>query len=210
MIEREAIKSWVKDRMQGTDPGHDWAHVERVWRNAMKILEKEKGDEEVVSLAALLHDAADSKFFVEDKALVEVRELLKTNGISNDKADHILDIITHSSYSKGLQGEQFDSPEYRIVQDADRLDAMGAIGIARAFTYGAIKNRLFHDPEQKPQNFSSTKDYKKSSAPTINHFYEKLLLLKDLMKTQTGRKMAESRHQFMKAYLDQFYEEWGK
>lgn len=204
----EQIKEWVKARMTETDPGHDWSHVERVWRNAMTILESEGGNEEIVSLTALLHDAADSKFFDEEKALGEIHDLLINANILEKNIEHITKIISHMSYSKGLEGEPFDSPEYRIVQDADRLDAMGAIGIARAFTYGAIKNRLFFNPRQAHQDFTSTSDYKKSTTPTINHFYEKLLLLKDLMKTKTGREMAEERHQFMKSYLDQFYKEW--
>ncbi len=201
------IENWVQERMVNVDPGHDYWHVKRVVNNALTICKREGGDELVIHIAALLHDTADAKFFDEQTALNEILLFLQSLEWDANRSMHVIKIITHLSFSKSLEGDGFDSLEFRIVQDADRLDAMGAIGIARAFSYGALKNRVFFDPEQKPQLFTSTSDYRKSEAPTINHFYEKLLLLKDKMKTATGKEMAEERHVFMEAYLKQFFKE---
>jgi len=203
------IENWVQERMVNVDPGHDYWHVKRVVNNALTICKREGGDELVIHIAALLHDTADAKFFDEQTALNEILLFLQSLDWDTNRSMHVIEIITHLSFSKSLEGDAFDSLEFRIVQDADRLDAMGAIGIARAFSYGTLKNRVFFDPEQKPQLFTSTADYRKSEAPTINHFYEKLLLLKDKMKTPTGKEMAEERHVFMEAYLKQFFKECG-
>lgn len=207
---KEKTISFVKRTLEGAEAGHDWFHIERVYKTALNINTKEDGDLLIVTLAALLHDIADSKFNNGDEEIGPriAGEFLQTIGIPDHIILQVQQIIKNLSYKASLGTIEFFSKELDIVQDADRLDAIGAIGIARAFTYGGFKNRVLYDPEIQPDLNMSKEVYKNSTAPTINHFYEKLLRLKDLMKTRTGKKLAEQRHQFMQLYLDQFYSEW--
>ena len=201
---------FVKEQLKNAEGGHDWFHIERVYKNAQVIAAAEDCDLEVVTLAALLHDIADSKFHNGDETIGPkvARAFLEANQVLPATVDHVIAIIENISFKGGNFDQQFHSKELAIVQDADRLDAIGAIGIARTFNYGGFKNRALYDPEIKP-NLSQTKEeYKKNEAPTINHFYEKLLLLSDKMNTETGKKMAKKRHDFMVHFLAQFYAEW--
>ncbi len=205
---------FVKDSLEDAEGGHDWFHIERVYKNALLLLQMEdKADALVVQLAALLHDIADPKFHDGDESIGPkvAREFLTSQQLEAHLIEHIVNIIQHMSYKNSLNstGERFSSLELKIVQDADRLDAMGAIGIARAFNYGGFKNRALFDPAIPPNLNMTKEEYKKSNAPTINHFYEKLLLLKDGMNTAAGKKMAEDRHSFMLQFLEQFYKEWN-
>ncbi len=197
--------------MVGAEGGHDWWHIYRVWNNA-KVIAKEEGgvDLLVVELSALLHDIADAKFHLgnEEVGAQVAKEFLHSLDLPSQKLKHVVAIIRNISYRSQLQGVQFFSREFGIVQDADRLDAMGAIGIARAFNYGGFRNRLIYDPNIRPISVIDKPTYTSSIAPTINHFYEKLLLLVDHMHTKTGKRMAKGRHDFMKLYLDQFFHEW--
>jgi uncharacterized protein len=202
---------YVKEILSGAEGGHDWYHVERVRRTALYIRDKEGGgDVPTIELASLLHDISDSKFNGgdEEKGSRMAGEFLREQGLDQARIHHIQSIIKHVSFKGGFPQDQIRTLEFRIVQDADRLDAMGAIGIARAFNYGGFKNRPIHDPEIPLQDYKDSTSYHKSEAPTINHFYEKLLKLKDLMNTETGRAMARERHQYMLDFLDQFYREW--
>jgi len=204
------ITSWAKEKLEFVDAGHDWWHIKRVLTNAKKLHQIEGGNWYVIELAVLLHDVPDPKFFDEEKMLVEVEQKMKSEGIDTDTSEHVMQIIKHLSFSKQWTGKAFDSLEFRIVQDADRLDAIGAIGIARAFSYGGHKGRDFYDPDVSSSVYSNADDYRKSDAPTINHFYEKLLLLKDMMKTETAKTMAIQRHEYMEGFLKQFYSEVEK
>lgn len=202
---------FVKETLAGAEGGHDWFHIQRVWNNAKMILEQEgEGDRLTVELAALLHDISDPKFNDgdEDKGSQIAYNFLSRQGLDRDRIEHIQTIIKYTSFKGGFNQGPLSSIEFRIVQDADRLDALGAIGIARAFNYGGFKNRPLHNPEIRPAAYDSPESYRNSDAPTINHFYEKLLKLKDLMNTETGRKLAEERHKFMQEYLDRFFSEW--
>lgn len=201
---------FVKKTLKNAEAGHDWFHIERVWKNTLKISAVESCDQFVVEMAALLHDIADSKFHNGDEELGPQRALgfLDTFSIETEIKNHIVNIIRNISFKGGHKHSDFNSIELQVVQDADRLDAIGAIGIARAFNYGGFKNRTLYDPEIKPDLNLTKEAYKNSSAPTINHFYEKLLLLKDLMNTESGKKMAAERHRFMEQFLEQFYKEW--
>ncbi|WP_342329747.1 HD domain-containing protein [Pedobacter sp. FW305-3-2-15-E-R2A2] len=201
---------FVKETLSGAEAGHDWFHIERVFRNAQHLNETEKGDELVVALAALLHDIADSKFNNGDEEIGPriAGDFLNSLGLAPAIITHVQQIIKNLSYKASLGEINFHSKELDIVQDADRLDAIGAIGIARAFTYGGYKNRVLYDPEIAPNLHMNKEEYKNSATPTINHFYEKLLKLKDLMKTESGKKIATERHDFMLLYLDHFYKEW--
>ncbi len=204
--------NFVKKELKNAEGGHDWFHIERVYNNTLLISETENVNKLVVKLAALLHDIADSKFHAGDETIgpKKAKLFLESQNISVKDKEHIVNIIANMSYSKSLGNDTlFTSLELQVVQDADRLDAIGAIGIARAFNYGGFKNRALYDPEIKPQIKQSKETYKKSKAPTINHFYEKLLLLKDKMNTETGKLIANKRHEFMQLYLDQFYAEWN-
>jgi uncharacterized protein len=211
--EQEAINKtveFVKKTLAGAEGGHDWWHIYRVWKLALNIAKDENVSLFVVQLGALLHDIADSKFHGgdEDVGPARAKEFLLSINVAPDTAQHIENIIRNISFKGGNQHQIFHSPELDVIQDADRLDAVGAMGIARAFSYGGYKNREIYDPNIKP-NLGMTKDeYKKNSGPTINHFYEKLLLLKDRMNTKTGKRIAEHRHQFMESYLKEFYDEW--
>lgn len=202
---------FVKDQLKNAEGGHDWFHIERVYKNVLLISQTENVNLQVVQLAALLHDIADSKFHNGDETIgpKKAREFLFQENVSSEVIEHVVNIIANMSFSKSLGKDRlFHSKELEVVQDADRLDALGAIGIARAFNYGGFKNRAIYDPEIKPDLNMSKEAYKTSSAPTLNHFYEKLLLLKDMMNTKTGKKLAEKRHDFMLSYLKQFYAEW--
>jgi uncharacterized protein len=201
---------FVEEQLKNAEGGHDWFHIERVYKNALLIAEAEDCDLEVVTLAALLHDIADSKFHNGDETIGPkiARAYLESSHVLPATIDHVIAIIENISFKGGNFEQQFHSKELAIVQDADRLDALGAVGIARTFNYGGFKNRALYDPEIQP-NLSQTKEeYKKSEGPTLNHFYEKLLLLKDKMNTETGIKMAKKRHDFMLHFLAQFYAEW--
>ena len=207
----EATKTFVKNTLKNAEGGHDWFHIERVYNNAMLISKNENVDSFIVSLAALLHDIADSKFHNGDDTIGPklAREFLSEQNVSSDVIEHVVNIIAHMSFSKSLEDTlAFTSIELEVVQDADRIDAIGAIGIARCFNYGGFKNRALYDPDIKPNLNMSKAEYKASAAPTINHFYEKLLLLKDKMNTSTGKKIAEERHRYMEGFLKQFYAEW--
>ena len=206
-------ESFVQDTLQGSEAGHDWSHIERVVRNARTIAAGEKADPLVIELAALLHDIADSKFHNGNEELGPERSerFLKGLDLPSELVDHVVNIVRNVSFKNELdpsKEDSFDSIELQVLKDADRLDAIGAIGVARAFHYGGYKNRALYDPSIKPVENQSKEQYKTSKAPTINHFYEKLLSLKDKMNTQTGRKMAEERHAFMESFLDHFYREW--
>ncbi len=202
---------FVKETLAEAEGGHDWFHTERVWKTARHIREKEgSGNELIIELAALLHDISDAKFNGGDdeKGSLVARDFLVTLGLEKEMVDHIEAIIKHVSYKGGFSQDHISTIEFQIVQDADRLDAIGAIGIARAFNYGGFKNRPLHNPAMPLQEYQDSKAYHKSDAPTINHFYEKLLKLKDLMNTETGKKMAQERHNYMLQFLDRFYSEW--
>lgn len=202
--------AFVKNTLDGAEGGHDWWHIYRVWKSAKNINKIEQANELVVQLGALLHDIADSKFHNGDETIGPkmATVFLKEELVEEEIIHQVVDIIDNISFKGGFNSHKKKSLELRIVQDADRLDAIGAIGIARAFNYGGFKNRALHDPTIKPTNYADKEAYKSSTAPTINHFYEKLLLLKDKMNTDAGRSIAEQRHQFMENYLEQFYAEW--
>lgn len=206
-------EDFVKETLEGSEAGHDWSHIERVVRNARTIAAIENADPFVVELSALLHDIADSKFHDGNEELGPERSerFLKSLDLPSDIVDHVVNIVRNVSFKNELDPSEekaFDSIELRVLKDADRLDALGAIGVARAFHYGGYKNRPLYDPSIKPVEKQSKEQYKKSKAPTINHFYEKLLLLRDKMNTETGRKMADERHAFMESFLEHFYGEW--
>jgi uncharacterized protein len=202
---------FVKDQLKGAEGGHDWFHIERVYNNALLISKKETANTFVVSLAALLHDIADSKFHNGDESIGPkiAKEFLQTQNIKLEIIEHIVNIIKNTSFKGGNFTKDFESKELDIVQDADRLDAIGAIGIARCFNYGGFKEREIYNPKIKPNLKMTKEEYKNANAPSINHFYEKLLLLKNKMNTNTGKALAEKRHAFMLLYLDQFYREWN-
>jgi uncharacterized protein len=206
----ETTIQFVKATLAQAEGGHDWFHIERVYKNAVLIAASEKCDVEIVQLGALLHDIADSKFHNGDESIgpKTARTFLESEKVAPATIDHVIAIIENISFKGGKVERQFSSIELDIVQDADRLDAIGAIGIARTFNYGGFKNRALYNPEIAP-NLNMTKDeYKNNEAPTINHFYEKLLLLKDKMNTQTGKQIAQDRHRYMEDFLEQFYAEW--
>jgi len=205
----ETIK-FVKSSLKDAEGGHDWWHIYRVWKTAKKIAETEATDPFIVELGALLHDIADSKFHHGNEEIGPeiARKYLQSKGVDPETVHHVELIIANISFKGGNHAQSFTSIELEVIQDADRLDAIGAIGIARTFNYGGHKNREIYNPGIPPQLNMTKEEYKNSTAPTINHFYEKLLLLKDRMNTQTGKNMAEQRHQFMEAYLEQFYQEW--
>lgn len=206
----ETTIKFVKETLKNAEGGHDWFHVERVYKNAMLLLKEEQADVFVVTLAALLHDIADSKFHNGDETIgpKKAKDFLMAQEVPAEVIEHVVNIINNVSYKGGNVQRKFSSKELDVVQDADRLDALGAIGIARTFNYGGFKNRAIYNPEIAPKLDMSKEEYKNSTAPTINHFYEKLLLLKDKMNTATGKKIAQKRHDFMVLYLEQFYNEW--
>lgn len=201
---------FVKETLANAEGGHDWWHIYRVWQLAKKIATTEKTNLLVVELGALLHDIADAKFNDGDESIgpKKAREFLQSISVEEEIITHVENIIQHISFKGGNFEQAFNSTELAVVQDADRLDAMGAIGIARTFNYGGFKNRAIYNPNIQPNLNMSKEEYKNSTAPTINHFYEKLLLLKDRMNTATGKAMAKHRHQYMEQFLEEFYKEW--
>lgn len=214
MLKNQAIidktVSFVKDTLKNAEGGHDWWHIKRVWNNAKNIAQHEDVNLLVVELGALLHDIADSKFHNGDETVGPrvATEFLQSIDVNQEVIDHVVKIIENISFRGSLHEQSFSSPELSVVQDADRLDGLGAIGIARTFNYGGHKNRAIYDPNIKPNLNMTKEEYKSNDGHTINHFYEKLLLLKDLMNTEQGRKMAKNRHEFLESYLEQFFSEW--
>ena len=217
MKESEIVEKtivFVKETLKEAEGGHDWFHIQRVYLNSEQIARGEDVDILVVSLGALLHDIADAKFHNGDESVGPkiAKRFLESLGVDPGTITHVVQIINNISFKNSLSKDgrpKFDSKELQIVQDADRLDAIGAIGIARAFNYGGFKNREMYNPDIAPNLNLTKEEYKKSKAPTINHFYEKLLLLKDKMNTPIGKKMAEERHKYMLDFLKQFYKEWN-
>lgn len=214
MTEKEIIAktvAFVKTTLAGAEGGHDWGHIYRVWMMARRIAASEQVDMLVVELAALLHDIADPKFHHGDEEIAPrmVAGFLGDLKLDNELIQHVVGIIRNISFKSNLGKVDFRSKEMDVVQDADRLDAIGAVGIARAFNYGGFKNRPIYDPDVKPNLNMSKAEYKKGNSPTINHFYEKLLLLADKMNTPTGRALAIERQRFMEMYLERFYAEWN-
>lgn len=209
----EETIAFVKATLMGAEGGHDWFHIQRVFNNTLLLSREEEVNILVVSLAALLHDIADPKFHDGDETIGPriAKEFLQEQNVHHHTIDHVVKIIENMSFKNSLDANEvpFTSKELQVVQDADRLDAIGAIGIARAFNYGGFKNRELFHPDIPPQLDMDKETYKKSKAPTINHFYEKLLLLKDKMNTPTGKKIAEGRHRYMLDFLEQFYAEWN-
>ncbi|MEH3113157.1 HD domain-containing protein [Pedobacter terrae] len=201
---------FVQKTLANAEAGHDWFHIERVFKTAQTINQQENGDELIVAFAALLHDIADPKFNNGDEELGPnmAASFLSSIDIDPNIISHVKLIIQNMSFKNSFDSTGFTSKEMQIVQDADRLDAIGAIGIARAFTYGGFKNRVLYDPTILPQVHLNKESYKNTTAPTINHFYEKLLLLKNMMNTEAGKAMATERHNFMLLYLEHFYKEW--
>lgn len=201
---------FVKQNLENAEGGHDWFHIQRVYKNALLIAQNETCDINVVQLGALLHDIADSKFHDGDETIgpKKARLFLESENVDQESITHVINIIENISFKGGNFDQKFSSIELDIVQDADRLDAIGAIGIARAFNYGGFKNRAMHNPAVPPNTGMTKEEYKKSEAPTINHFYEKLLLLKDKMNTKSGKEIAIQRHRYMEGFLAQFYSEW--
>ncbi len=207
----ENTVEFVKEKLQGAEAGHDWYHIERVWKLSQKIAATEDANLMVVELAALLHDIADPKFHNGDEtlALKISRSFLESQEVDEDILEQVLYVIQNISFKNRGEAPTKPSIELQIVQDADRLDAIGAIGIARTFNFGGFKNNLMYDPNLPPQFNMTKEEYKKSNGTTINHFYEKLLLLKDLMNTSEGKKIAEERHEVMLRFLEDFYKEWN-
>lgn len=206
----ERTTEYVRQTLAGDSSGHDWFHIERVWKNALHVGRRENADLLVVQLAALLHDIADWKFHDGDEAAGPrvARTWLESQDVDEQTIAHVCDIIEGVSYKGANVAVKSLSLEGQVVQDADRLDAIGAIGIARAFAYGGHKGRAMHNPSIPPTLHQTFEAYKKNDGPTINHFHEKLLLLKDRMNTATAKELAAERHRFMEAFLVQFHAEW--
>lgn len=203
--------SFVKEKLKDAEAGHDWFHIERVWKCSEIISKTEECNKEVVAFAALLHDIADPKFHDGDEilALRISEDFLKSIDVDENVINQVLFIIKNISFKNRNEDVGKKPIELQIVQDADRLDAIGAIGIARTFNFGGYKNNLMYHPDIPPKLNMTKEEYKKSEGTTINHFYEKLLLLKDMMNTEKGKEMAEERHNFMLKFLEQFYREWN-
>ena len=201
---------FVKEKLYDAEGGHDWFHIERVYKNAVLISKNEICDTTIVQLGALLHDIADSKFHDGDETIGPrvAREFLESEKVDEEVITHVVNIIENISFKGGNFEKKFSSIELAVVQDADRLDAIGAIGIARTFNYGGFENRTLYDPEIAPNSSMTKEEYKNNESPTLNHFYEKLLLLKDKMNTATGKQIAQERHRYMEGFLAQFYAEW--
>ncbi|MBB6372504.1 HD domain-containing protein [Chryseobacterium shigense] len=207
----ENTVEFVKKKLEGAEAGHDWYHIERVWKLSKKIAETENCNQDVVEFSALLHDIADPKFHNGDETIAPkiAGEFLEEQQVPEDIIEKVLFIIKNISFKNRGELPAELPVELKIVQDADRIDAIGAIGIGRTFNFGGFKNNLMYDPEIKPSLNMSKDEYKKSNGTTINHFYEKLLLLKDMMNTQKGKELAQERHDYMLGFLDQFYKEWN-
>lgn len=206
----EKTHEFVKETLEKAESGHDYWHIQRVLKNAEKIAAKEGGDLFVIKLGSLLHDIADAKFHHGDESIgpMMARDFLMKVNLEEEVIDKVIMIIENISFKNSFEGQQQTSKELEIIQDADRLDAIGAIGIARAFVYGGYKNNLIYHPGISPKTKQTKEEYKKGETTTINHFYEKLLKLKGMMNTKTGIEMASGRHKFMEDFLDQFYKEW--
>ena len=207
----ENTVDFVKATLEGAEAGHDWFHTERVWKLARKLAQVEQCNLEVVELGALLHDIADPKFHNGDES-VAIRisqEFLQSHGASPSVISEVLFIIRNISFKNRNEAPAGLPIELKIIQDADRLDAIGAIGIARTFNFGGFKNNLMYHPDIQPKMNMSKEEYKKNDGTTINHFYEKLLLLKDLMHTESAKKIASERHDFMLKFLAEFKKEWN-
>jgi len=204
-------ETFVKETLKDAEGGHDWFHILRVWNNAKLIAQQENVDTFIVELGALLHDIADSKFHNGDETIGPkvARDFLEGQQVEEIVIIHVENIISNISYKGGNFEQKFNSPELAVIQDADRLDAIGAIGIARCFNYGGFKKRSLYNPAIEPNLHQTKEEYKNNSAPTINHFYEKLLLLQDRMNTKTGQRIAADRHNYMETFLQQFYDEWN-
>jgi len=204
-------EEFVKETLKDAEGGHDWWHIYRVWQNAKHIAETEDVDLVVVEIGALLHDIADAKFHDGDEEIgpKTARDFLETQKVSEDIVSHVENIVRHISYKGNLDGQKWMSPELAVVQDADRLDALGAIGIGRTFCFGGHKGNAMHNPSILPRETVSKEEYKKNDSTTVNHFHEKLLLLKGLMNTKTGKQIAEGRHKYMEDFLEQFNKEWN-
>ncbi len=201
---------FARKELEGETTGHDWHHIARVWDTARHIAEKEGADMRVCELAAILHDIADEKLNDSEEAgLAKVRGWLLSVSLPEQEIDHIMEIISTMSF-KGGGGPPVRTLEGKVVQDADRLDAIGAIGIARAFTYAGAKGQPIFDPGLPPRDEMTKTEYRTGKSTAVNHFYEKLLKLKELMNTETGKKLAAERHQFMAGYLRQLFSEWGR
>jgi uncharacterized protein len=212
MSSDEVIKktaSFVRKTLENDNTGHDWWHIERVYNTAVHIAKKEKANMFVVELAALLHDIADWKFHQGDEKAGgrKSREWLASLKVDEEVITAVCDIVDNIGFKGGVKNN-IKTIEGKVVQDADRLDAMGAVGISRVFAYGGHKGRPIYNPEEKAKVYKSFSQYKNASPSSINHFYEKLLLLKDLMNTKTGKKLAKKRHDFLKVYLKNFFKEW--
>jgi len=207
----ENTVKFVKEKLEGAEAGHDWYHIERVWKLSKKIAETEDCNHDVVELSALLHDIADPKFHNGDETIAPkiAREFLEDQQVPEDVIEKVLFIIKNISFKNRAEAPAELPIELKIVQDADRIDAIGAIGIGRTFNFGGFKNNPMYDPEVQPSLNMSKDEYKKSNGTTINHFYEKLLLLKDLMNTDKGKEIAQQRHNYMLGFLDQFFKEWN-
>ena len=206
---RSKAEKFTKNMLRDAEGGHDWNHIERVLENAKMILKKEKANKHIVLLGILLHDIADPKFQGgdESKGIKISSAFLEETGVDKTTRKQVMEIVKGISYKGGHNEVKEKSLELQIAQDADRLDAIGAIGIARAFNYGGFSGRKIFDPDQKPRDYKDVKEYRLSDSSTINHFYEKLLKLKDALNTKTAKKMAKNRHEFMVSYLQQFYDE---
>jgi uncharacterized protein len=206
----EQTRQYVEVQLADDGSGHDWWHIYRVWMLAIKLAEAEGADRTVTELSALLHDIADWKFHNGDDTIgpQKARQRLENLGVHSDIIDPVCEIVSTISFKGAGVATPMRTLAGKVVQDADWLDAIGAQGIARTFAYGGNKNRLIYHPDQKPVLHQSFADYKKNDGHTINHFYEKLLLLKDRMNTETGKKIAEERHRFMEQFLDRFFREW--
>lgn len=203
-----SAQSYIHTLFEGESTGHDEQHSLRVWRNARLIAEEEGGDRYVIELAALLHDADDAKLFDTAESLLHARGFLKTCGVDDDTAAHVCDCIRTVGF-KGGHNAPPATLEARIVQDADRLDAIGAIGIARTFAYGGAKGRAIYDTAEQPQQYADSQAYANSTGCSVSHFYEKLLLLRDRMHTDAARRIAQERHAYMEGFLAEFYAEWN-
>lgn len=206
----ENTMQFVKQTLADAEGGHDWFHIERVYKTAKNIATTENADLFIVALGALLHDIADSKFYDGDETIgpKKARQFLESQVVDEPIINHVEKIIENISFKGGNFIQNFRSIELECLQDADRLDAIGAVGIARCFSYGGYKKRALYNPDIAPNLNMSKEEYKKSTAPSVNHFYEKLLLLKDKMNTESGKKIALKRHEFMESFLTQFYGEW--
>ena len=203
------VATYVEQKLSGEGSGHDWWHIVRVRNMTKKLALAEGGDSFICQLAALVHDLVDDKLVADEGlALTEVRDLLTRLGVRSDQTDQVLAIIQAISYKGGSQNHLDLTLEGQIVQDADRLDAMGAIGVARTMAYSGYHGRVIHDPEVAVRQNMTLEEYRSHQGTAITHFYEKLLLLKDLMNTKTAQELAKRRHAFMEAYLEQFFAEW--